>query len=30
LPNGQEMIYLWVQSVRKDIGLEVESVQLLP
>ena len=30
LPNGQEMIYLWVQSVHKDIGLEVESVQLLP
>ena len=30
LPNGQEMIYLWVQSVHKDIGLEIESAQLLP
>lgn len=29
-PNGQEMIHIWIQSVRKDIGLEIESVELLP
>jgi ferric-dicitrate binding protein FerR (iron transport regulator) len=29
-PNGRELIHIWIQSVRKDIGLEIESVELLP
>lgn len=29
-PDGHEMIHIWIQSVKKDIGLEIESVELLP
>ncbi len=29
-PVGQELIHIWIQSVRRDIGLEIESVELLP
>ena len=29
-PEGQELIHIWIQSVRRDIGLEIESVELLP
>ncbi len=27
-PLGHEMAYLWIQTVRKDVGLSVESVEL--
>ena len=29
-PVGHEIVYLWIQTVEKDAGLEVEGVELLP
>ena len=29
-PEGQELIHIWIHSVRREIGLEIESVELLP